>query len=453
VLCKSTTGVSMNSAKEIRLIIATFCAVILVGAFILMLPFSTTKPITFIDALYTATSATCVTGLIVKDTPVDFTGFGQAVILLMIQIGGLGYMTVATFMTIALRRKLSHRDQMILKTSLNYDTLSGVIRFLKIVLKMVLLFELIGAILLTMRFAFDMPLAKAAWFGLFHSLSLFNNAGFSLFSNSLMDYKFDPIVNFVATTLIIVGGIGYFVVLELYYFRRQKLTRLSTHTKLTLSTTAFLIASGLFLFVTLEWFNQKSIGDFELWQKMVTGYFYAVNLRTAGANSIDISTLSDSTLFLSTIFMVIGGGAGGTAGGIKVTTFAIIAIATWHAIKGHTDTSVFKRTIPHAVVMQAFTILLVGSFYIIVATILISETNNARFIKIIYEVASAFGTVGLSTGNGDVLSLSANFNDFGKMVIVFVMLAGRIGFLAFTLAFIGKIAATRYRYAEGRVIL
>lgn len=448
-----TIGGLMNSAKEIRLIIATFFAVTLVGAFILMLPISTTKPITFIDALYTATSATCVTGLIVKDTPVDFTGFGQAAILLMIQIGGLGYMTIATFMTIALRKKLSHRDQMILKTSLNYDTLSGVIRFLKTVLKMVLLFELVGAILFTIRFAFDMPLAKAVWFGIFHSISLFNNAGFSLFSNSLMDYKFDPIVNFVATTLIIVGGIGYFVILELYYFRRQKLTRLSTHTKLTLATTAFLIVGGLFLFVTLEWFNQKSIGDFGLWEKIVTGYFYSVNLRTAGANTIDISTLTDSTLFLSTIFMVIGGGAGGTAGGIKVTTFAIIAIATWHSIKGHTDTFVFKRTIPHAVVMQAFTVLLVGSFYIIVATILISETNSARFIKIIYEVASAFGTVGLSTGNGDVLSLSANFSDFGKMVIVLIMFAGRIGFLAFTLAFIGKIAATRYKYAEGRVII
>jgi trk system potassium uptake protein len=443
----------MHSTKEIRLIILTFLAVTLVGAFMLMLPFSTTKPISFTDALYTATSATCVTGLIVKDTPVDFTIFGQAAILLMIQIGGLGYMTIATFMTIMLRHKLSHRDQMILKTSLNYDTFSGVVRFLKTVFKMVLIFEGIGALLLAIRFSFDMSIGKAIWFGIFHSLSFFNNAGFSLFSTSLMDYKFDVALNLIATTLIIMGGIGYIVILELYYFRKKELTRISTHTKLTLSTTGFLIIAAFVLFVSLEWFNTKSIGGFETWQKIISGYFYAVNLRTAGANTIDLSGLSDSTLFLSTIFMVIGGGAGGTAGGIKVTTFAVIVIATWHALKGHSDASVFKRTIPHTTVMQAFTILLVGTFYIIVATILISETHDARFIKIIYEVASAFGTVGLSTGNGGVLSLSANFNDFGKMVIIFVMFAGRIGFLAFTLAFIGKIEEKRYKYAEGRVII
>lgn len=443
----------MNSAKEIRLIIWTFLAIIAAGTFLLSLPISTTKPISLADAIYTATSATCVTGLIVKDTPLDFTYFGQGVILLMIQIGGLGYMTIATFMAIMLRRKLSHRDQMILKTSLNYDTFSGVVRFLKIVFKMVLAIELLGALLLSIRFALDMPLGKAVWFGLFHSLSFFNNAGFSLFSNSMMDYKFDPAVNLISTTLIIIGGIGYFVILELYYFRQKELTRISTHTKLTLSTTLILIVAAMFLFLSLEWFNQKSIGDFDAFGKLITGYFYAINLRTAGANSIDVGTLSDSTLFLSTIFMVIGGGVGGTAGGIKVTTFAVIAIATWHSIKGHSDASVFKRTIPHQTVMQAFTILLVGTFYIIAATILISETQDVRFIKIIFEVASAFGTVGLSTGNGGVLSLSANFNDFGKMVIVFIMLAGRIGFLAFTLAFIGKIEEKRYKHAEGRIIL
>ncbi len=443
----------MHSTKEIRLIILAFLSVILVGAIALMLPFSTTKSISFTDALYTATSATCVTGLIVKDTPVDFTMFGQATILLMIQIGGLGYMTIATFMAIMLRHKLSHRDQMILKSSLNYDTFSGIVRFLKTVLKMVLLFEGIGAILLAIRFVFDMPFGKAVWFGIFHSLSFFNNAGFSLFSTSMMEYKFDIAINLIATTLIIVGGIGYFVILELYYFKEKKLTRISTHTKLTLSTTGFLIIAAFVLFVSLEWFNSRSIGGYEVWQKIIAGYFYAINLRTAGANTIDLSGLSDSTLFLSTIFMVIGGGAGGTAGGIKVTTFAVIAIATWHALKGHSDASVFKRTIPHSTVMQAFTILLVGTFYIIVATILISETHDIRFIKIIYEVASAFGTVGLSVGNGGVLSLSANFSDFGKTVIIFIMFAGRIGFLAFTLAFIGKIQEKRYKYAEGRIII
>jgi trk system potassium uptake protein TrkH len=443
----------MSTIKEIRLIIFTFLAVIFTGAFTLMLPFATTKSISFIDALYTATSATCVTGLIVKDTPMDFTGFGQVVILFMIQIGGLGYMTIATFMAIMLRKKLSHRDQMILKTSLNYDTFSGVVRFLKNVFKMVLAIELIGAIILAIRFYMDMPFAKAIWYGIFHSVSLFNNAGFSLFSNSLMDYKFDIIVNFTATTLIIVGGIGYFVILELYYFRKKQLTRISTHTKLTITTTLALIAASLGLFLTLEWENTKSIGNFDVWQKIMAGYFYAINLRTAGANTIDISALSDSTLFLSTIFMVVGGGVGGTAGGIKVTTFAVIVIATIHAIKGHSQASVFKRTIPQTVVTQSLTMLILASFYILMVTVLLSETQNAAFIKILYEVASAFGTVGVSTGNGGVESLSANFDDFGKFLIIIMMIAGRIGILAFTLVFVGKIEEKRYQYAEGRVII
>lgn len=443
----------MNTAKEIRLIIFTFLAVILVGTFVLMLPFATTKPISLTDAIFTATSATCVTGLIVKDTPVDFTGFGQIVILLMIQIGGLGYMTIATFMAIMLRKKLSHRDQMILKTSLNYDTFSGVVRFLKSVLKMVLLFEALGALVFAVRFSFDMDIGKAIWYGIFHSISLFNNAGFSLFSNSLMDYKFDPVVNFMATSLIIIGGIGYFVILELYYYKKNRLTRISTHTKLTIATTFILILASLFLFLSLEWFNQKSIGGFDVAGKFVTGYFYAINLRTAGANTIDLSTITDSTLFLSTIFMVIGGGAGGTAGGIKVTTFAVIAIATWHFIKGHSQPFIFKRTVPQSVITQSITMLLVATFYILTITVLLAETQNTTFIKILYEVASAFGTVGVSVGNGGTMSLSANFNDFGKYLIIFMMIAGRIGILAFTLAFIGKIEEKRYQYAEGRVII
>ncbi len=443
----------MNTAKEIRLIIFTFLSVIFTGAFILMLPFSTVKPISFTDALYTATSATCVTGLVVKDTGADFTLFGQSIILFMIQIGGLGYMTIATFMAIMLRKRLSHRDQMILKTSLNYDTFSGVVRFLKNVFKMVILFEAIGAVIFTIRFSFDMPFLKALWAGIFHAISLFNNAGFSVFPDSFMRYKFDLVVNLTATSLIIIGGIGYFVILELYYFRKKQLTRISTHTKLTVSTTIFLLIASTAMFLSLEWFNAKTISSFDIWQKLTTGYFYAVNLRTSGANSIDLGGLTDSTLFLSTIFMVIGGGAGGTAGGIKVTTFAVIVLATWHALKGHSHACVYKRTIPQSIVMQSLTMIMTASFYILLITVLLAETQNAAFIKILYEVASAFGTVGVSTGNGGVLSLSANFNDFGKLLVTLMMIVGRIGVLAFTLAFIGKIEERRYQYAEGRIII
>jgi trk system potassium uptake protein len=441
------------NTKEIRLILLTFVAVILVGTFLLQLPFAHKGHLDFIDALFTSTSATCVTGLIVKDTAKDFTVFGQIVILALIQVGGMGYMTIATFTAIVFKRKLSHRDQMILRSSLNYDTMSGVIGFLKNVFSVVVLFELVGALILAARFAFDMPFGDALWYGLFHSVSAFNNAGFSIFSDNLVGYKLDFTVNFMITSLIILGGIGYFVILELYHYRKGRLTRLSTHTKLTVVTTLILIVSGTFLFASLEWYNKASIGTLGDLDKMVTAYFYSVNLRTAGYNTIDLSGLTDSTLFLSTIYMVIGGGAGGTAGGVKVTVFAVIVIAMWHSLKGHTESSIFKRTIPEGIISQAMTTLLIASAYMIVVTVVLAESQKAPFLKILYEVASAFGTVGVSTGDGGVLSLSAKFNDFGKLMITLMMIAGRMGILAFTLIFIGKIAQSRYKYAEGRVII
>lgn len=441
------------NTREVRIIVLTFLAIIFVGAFLLQLPFAHIGNLTFIDALFTSTSATCVTGLIVKDTPNDFTTFGHIIILLLIQVGGIGYMTIATFTALMFRKKLSHRDQMILKASLNYDSMSGVVRFLKGSIFIIFAVETLAGSLLALRFALDMPFSDAMWLGFFHAVSAFNNAGFSLFKDNIIGYKLDLTVNIIITTLIIVGGIGYFVLLELYNYKKGRLTRLSTHTKLTLSATLFLIISGFLLFISLEWQNINTIGQFDIFGKVLTSYFYSVNLRTAGFNSLDLSTISESTMFLSTIFMVVGGGAGGTAGGVKVTVFALVAISMWHALKGHSEVSIFKRTIPQKLVTQSMTTLFVATFYIMISTILLAETQQAPFMRILYEVTSAFGTVGLSTGDGGVLSLSAKFNDFGKLNIIFLMIAGRIGILAFTLILIGKIAEKRFKHAEGRVII
>lgn len=426
---------------------------ILAGAFLLMTPFAHRGALSFVEALFTSTSATCVTGLIVKDTAKDFTAFGQLVILALIQVGGLGYMTIATFVAVFLRRKLSHRDQMILKVSLGHDTLAGIIRFLKRVFALVLILEGVGALFLSFRFSFDMPLLQAAWFGVFHSVSAFNNAGFSLFSDNLCSYRGDLFVNLVITTQIILGGIGYFVMLELYYFRQKELTRISTHTKVAVATTLFLIVTGVLIFLSLEWTNAKTIGSLAFDQKLLVSYFYSVNLRTSGYNTIDLSGMTDSVIFLSTILMVIGASPGGTGGGIKTTTFAVIVISMWHTLRGHSSPYVFRRTIPVAVVNQATTILLVASAYILLCTIVLSEIERLPFLKLLYEVASAFGTVGLSIGNGGVLSLSALFTDFGKLVIVFLMIAGRIGTLAFTVLLVGKIKEKNFQYVEGRIIL
>lgn len=431
----------------------TFLAIIFAGAFLLLLPIAHNGQLSFIDAIFTSTSATCVTGLIVKDTPNDYTFFGQFIIMLLIQVGGIGYLTLATFTALVFGRKLSHRDQMVLKTSMGYDSMTGLIRFLKRTFAIIFTVEVLAGLLLSVRFSQDMSFSKAMWAGYFHAVSAFNNAGFSVFQDNLMSYKFDIITNIIVTCLIIMGGIGYFVIIELYHYQKGRLTRISTHTKLTLTTTIFLIISGFLLFLTLEWNNPGSIGKFSTFQKIITSYFYAINLRTAGFNSLDLSSISDSMLFLSTIYMVIGGGVGGTAGGVKVTVFALVALSMWHVLKGHSEVSIFKRTIPHKVVTQATVTLFVATFYIILSTILLAETQKASFLKILYEVASAFGTVGISTGNGGVLSLAANFNNFGKVNIIFLMIAGRIGILAFTLALVGKIEEQRYKHAEGRVMI
>jgi trk system potassium uptake protein TrkH len=293
----------------------SFVILIGIGAFLLMLPFAHKGELSIMDALFTATSAVCVTGLIVKDTPVDFTGFGHIVILLLIQIGGLGYMTAVTFLAIMRGKKLGYRDRLILKESLNYPGMTGIFRFLKIVFASIIIIEISGAVILSLRFLVDMPLDDAVWFGLFHSISAFNNAGFSLFSDNMMGFKNDLVINITIPLLIIIGGLGYLVLLELYNYRKKSLTRLSTHTKLVLWTSAILILAGMAIILSLEWNNPNSLGNMKAWEKIMAAWFASVNYRTAGFNSIDFSTFNDSDLFFGTVFMITGGSPGGTAGG------------------------------------------------------------------------------------------------------------------------------------------
>lgn len=423
------------------------------GALLLMMPFAHYGNLDFIDAVFTATSATCVTGLIVKDVANDFTFYGQLIILILIQIGGIGYLAFATFAVLVFGKQLTHRDYTILKASASYDSAKGVLVFLKQTIAFIFLIEVGCGLILTSRFMLEMPFIDALWAGFFHAVSAFNNAGFSVFKTNLIDYRADFVVVFVVTTLVMFGGIGYVTVLDVYNYKKGRLTRTSINTRVTIVATLFLIFAAFLLFISLEWNNTKTIGGFSFYDKVLAAYFYSINLRTAGFNSIDLASISDSTIFLSTIFMIIGGGVGGTAGGIKVTTFAVIVLSMWHSLKGHSGVSVFKRTVPHKTVMQAATTIYIASFYLIISTITLSETQSAPFLNILYEVASAFGTVGVSTGDGGVLSLSAKFDAFGKINIILLMLMGRIGVVAFTLILVGKIAETRFKYTEGRILI
>ncbi|WP_310440313.1 TrkH family potassium uptake protein [Sulfuricurvum sp.] len=436
---------------EIKLIVYSFIGLILLGTLLLLMPFAHYGEIRFIDALFTSTSAVCVTGLIVKDTPVDFTPIGQVIIMLLIQIGGLGYMTAVTFLAVMRRQKLGHRDRLILQESLNYPGMDGLVRFLKIVFGSIFIIEVIGMIVLTLRFWIDMPIEKAAWFGIFHAVSAFNNAGFSLFSDNMMGYQRDIIINITIPTLIILGGLGYMVLLEIYNYRRGQLIRISTHTKIVLIMSSILILLAMGLLLSLEWNNAfKSMASHE---KVLAAWFASVNYRTAGFNTIDISTLTDSNLFFATFFMMTGGSPGGTAGGIKTTAVALALIGVWYTLRGNTSAHVFHRSISPYQINKAYAIIFVASIYVVVSTIILSEVERLPFLRILFETTSAFGTVGLSTGNGGVLSYSALFSDWGKFNIIVLMLMGRVGVFAFTIIIVGKAVQSRIKYAEGKVII
>lgn len=431
----------------------SFVILIGVGAFLLMLPFAHNGDLRFIDAVFTATSAVCVTGLIVKDTPVDFTAFGHGVLLALIQIGGLGYMTAVTFLAIMRKKRLGYRDRLILKESLNYPGMDGIFRFLKIVFASIVTIELVGTLILTMRFWMDMPFLKALWFGFFHSISAFNNAGFSLFSDNMIGYRGDIIINLTIPLLIIMGGLGYLVLLELYNFRKKTITRLSTHTKIVLWTSAILLALSMLIILSLEWKNPVLFKDMSAFEKILAAWFASVNYRTAGFNSLDLSALNDSDLFFGTIFMMTGGSPGGTAGGIKTTVLALAIIGVWYTLRGQNNPHVFNRSLVPYQINKAYAVIFVASFYVLISTVVLNESEHLDFVKTLFETCSAFATVGLSTGNGGVLSYSALFSDVGKANIILLMLMGRMGVFAFTVVIVGKAVQSRIKYAEGKVII
>lgn len=436
---------------EIKVVVFSFVGLIFFGALLLMMPFAHNGHLSFINSLFTSTSAVCVTGLIVKDTATAFTFFGQLIILLLIQIGGIGYMTAVTFLAVMRGQKLGYRDRLILKESLNYPGMDGLIRFMKIVFTSIFAIEAIGAIILTLRFWENMPFDKALWAGIFHSISAFNNAGFSIFSDNLMSYQHSLVINLVIPILIILGGLGYFVLIELYSFKKGRIQRLSTHTKIVLISTVILIVSGMVLLLSLD--HDTVFKSLSWPYKILAAWFTSVNYRTAGFNTVNLAHMSNPNLFFSTVFMMIGGAPGGTAGGIKITTMALALIGVWYTLKGDTHAHIFRRSIPQYQINKAYAIIFIASIYIFISTVLLSEFEHMPFLRVLFETCSAFGTVGLSTGNGGVLSYSADFNDFGKLNIIILMFIGRVGVFAFTAILVGTKVKSRIKYADAKVIL
>ncbi|NDJ26908.1 potassium transporter [Campylobacter sp. MIT 12-8780] len=439
--------------KTVRFLFLGYIIIAFLGAFLLRIEGVAKGELGLIDALFTSVSAISMTGLIVKNTAVDFNLSGQIIILFLIQIGGLGYMGLGVFFYVLIRKKIGFHERNMLKESLLYPHMEGVVDFLRKILLFVFMVEFIGGILLFLRFALDMPINQALWFGFFHAISAFNNAGFSIFETGLAAYRGDFWINFVITSLVIIGGIGYFVLLELYLFQRKRLSGLSVHTKIVLISTLALILSATLAVFCFEYANAKSLGALSFFEKLLSSYFTAVNYRTAGFNTLDLSTFKDASLFFGSLFMIIGGGPGGTSGGIKVTTFAVLIIYTYWVIKNG-RVRVFHYEIPDEVVKRAFVIAVGSATYIVTCVLLLSLLeSDVRFIYLLFETSSAFATVGVSVGDGGTLSLSALFGDDAKLVIIVLMISGRIGVFAFLVAIFTKDKEKYIKYPEGKIYL
>lgn len=433
-----------------KVLVLGFATIILLGAILLTLPASTMdgRGLNFINALFTATSATCVTGLVVVDTGTTFTVFGQIVILSLIQVGGLGFMTFATFYSLIMRKKISFRERLLLQESLNQTSIEGIVRLAKRILIFTACIEVAGALLLSFRFSFDMPLKRAIYFGIFHSISNFNNAGFDLMGEfrSLTAYVQDPIVSLTVSGLIFLGGIGFIVINELFEYRHTH--RLSLHSKAALATSGILVLVGTVLIFLLEFNNPKTLQPLSLHGKILASIFQSVTPRTAGANTLNYPDLHVSTLFLTVILMFIGASPGSTGGGIKTTTFATLISAVWCQVRGREDVVLFRQRIIPDNVFKSLTVTLSGLFVVISITMILSITEGINnFLMILFEATSAFGTVGLTMG------LTPHLSPIGRVLITLTMFAGRVGPLTIAIALAQRKTKNYFKYPRGKITI
>ena len=436
-----------------QVLVLSFTALIASGTLLLRLPVSAARdPLTILDALFTATSAVCVTGLIVVDTPNDLTTFGQLVVLTLIQLGGLGYMAITTVVGLALGRQLSLHERLTLQEALNVQTMEGLARFVLTVLKLTLAFELTGALILTARWAGEHGIGKATYYGLFHAISAFNNAGFALFSDSLIRYRGDWIVNLVITTLVICGGLGFVVLTEIGRVRPYR--RFSTHTRLVITLTAALVIVTTAVIWFIERSNPGTLQPLGAGEALLASYFQAVTPRTAGFNTLDIGAMHHASLFLLILLMFIGAAPGGTAGGVKISTFSITVAVIWAMIRGTPEPTLLRRRIPPLLVARAFSICLIGFLALNIVAALLLVIEGRELLPTLFETTSAFGTVGLSMGEaGAPVSLAGHFSRVGKVLVIAMMFMGRIGPLTLAVALARRREATRVRHPEGKFLI
>lgn len=411
-----------------RVLLIIFLIGIILGAFLLKLPFSTTDSISWLDALFTSTSAMTVTGLVVVDTGTAFTTFGQIIIMLLIQMGGLGIMSFAVLIFLALGRKIGFKQRILIQQALNQTSIGGVVKLVQKLFIFSITIESIAVILLSIRWIPELGWKEGIYASIFHSISAFNNAGFSIWSDSLMGYVGDPVVNIIITFLFIIGGVGFTVLVDLW--RSKKFRKFSLHTKIMLMGTFFLNVFAFLLIFWLEYNNPLTLGDLPFFDKVLAAYFQAVTPRTAGFNTLDIGSLEESTIFFMLILMFIGAGSASTGGGIKLTTFVAMFLSVLTFLKGKEDIMIFRKTLNPIIIIRSLAITMISISVIFIGIFVLESTQDSPFLPIVFEVISAFGTVGLSMG------LTGDLTSIGKEVIIIIMFIGKIGplTLAFSLA-------------------
>ncbi len=438
-----------------RIFVLSFAAVILIGGILLSVPFSATKgSLRFVDALFSSTSAVCVTGLVVIDIGKDLSTLGQVITVFLFQIGGLGIITFSTVFFVLMGRGISFKGREIVQSTFLHTPRRDFMVIAKMVLWFTFVAESIGVLFLFIRFSMDFSPGTALYHAVYNAISAFNNCGYSLFSNNLMDYQGDLIVNLTIMGLIVHGGIGFIAQYEVLCRFRGVQKRLSVHTRIVLITTTLLILSGAFLFYLFE--RNHIIKDVPALTKILTSFFQSVTPRTAGFNTVDIGLLTNATILLMIVLMFIGASPGSTGGGVKTTSVALLVMLMWNRLKGNLDLNIFNRTIPREIVSRSISIIFASAFSIAIITsvLLIAGGKDLpplesrhHFVEYLFDTVSAFGTVGLSMG------VTPKLNDLQKYALILMMFAGRVGPLTLAFSLSRSSGGKGLTYAEEGVMV
>lgn len=426
----------------------SFLTLIIIGTVLLSLPISVKNGVenSFLTALFTSTSAVAVTGLSIVDVPNFYSHFGTTIILILLQLGGLGVMTFSSVIMMIVGKKISYEDRKVLKEGLNRDSLDGIVKYVKRVIQIVITIEGIGALLLFIYFKNKYTLLKALYFSIFHAVSAFCNAGFALYSNSLEAYNGNSYVLFVIAFLIILGGLGFAVINTYIIFFKTKIKKINLTSKVAVRVSAWLLFVGTLLFFVLEYKNPATLSHLSIWHKVSNSIFQSISTRTAGFNSLPIGDLKQETLLVFIFLMFIGASPGSTGGGIKTTTFGVILFYTIGIIKNDDEIRIGNRKISWEVLNKALALLVIAILYVSLITLLILIFENYNFIQVLFEVVSAFGTVGLSTG------ITGQLGVLSKILIIFTMYLGRVGPLTLALVLGGNSRkVTNIKYPEENI--